>query len=70
LVNLDLGLYKSFRLSGSKSISLRVQAFNLTNYVWYGFPTTDIANANFGRITGTAAAYIPRTIQINVRFVY
>ncbi|MBE3133919.1 MAG: hypothetical protein IMZ55_10610, partial [Acidobacteria bacterium] len=70
LVNLDLGLYKSFRLSGSKSISLRVQAFNLMNYVQYGFPTTDIGSSTFGRILGTNSAYIPRTIQINVRFVF
>ena len=71
LVNLDLGLYKSFRVSGSKTISLRLQAFNVTNYVQDGFPvSTDIANASFARITSTNAAYIPRTIQINIRFVF
>jgi hypothetical protein len=38
------------------------------NYVQYGFPTTDISNVNFGRILGTNGLYIPRTVQINLRF--
>jgi hypothetical protein len=68
LVNVDLGIYKAFRVGRSKSLDLRVQVFNLMNYVQYGFPTTDISNANFGRILGTSGGYIPRTVQINVRF--
>jgi len=67
LVNLDFGLYKSFRLRSGHSIDLRVQAFNVTNYVQYGFPQLDFSNqATFGAITSTAGAYIPRTFQLNV----
>ena len=70
LVNLDLGIYKSFRLGSGRSVDLRVQIFNAMNYVQYDFPDPVFTNSTFGRITSTATAYIPRTVQINVRFVY
>jgi hypothetical protein len=70
LVNVDMGFYKSFRIEGSKTLSLRVQVFNLLNYVQYGFPTTDITSSTFGRILGTNGSYLPRTVQINIRFQY
>lgn len=70
LVNVDLGLYKNFSLGRGRSVALRAQIFNLMNYVQYGFPTSSISTATFGQITTTAAAYIPRTVQVNVRFQY
>jgi hypothetical protein len=70
LVNVDLGLYKAFRIGRNQTLSLRVQAFNVFNYSQYGFPTTDISSSTFGRILGTNGAYIPRTVQINVRYQY
>ena len=53
LVNVDLGIYKAFRVYRAGTLSLRVQVFNLFNYVQYGFPTTDIANANSESLTTT-----------------
>jgi len=70
LVNIDMGFYKAFRIDRTKTISLRVQVFNLLNYVQYGFPTSDIGSANFGKILGTGTSYIPRTVQINLRFQF
>lgn len=70
LFNVDLGLYKSFKVTESKKLDVRLQVFNLLNTVQYGFPTTDITNANFGRILGVSSTYIPRTAQISVRFQY
>ena len=64
---LDMGLYKSFRLGKGHSVALRAQAFNLLNYVQYGFPSVDFSTpSTFGRITSTATGYLPRTVQINV----
>lgn len=70
LVNLDLGVYKAFRLGRGKSADFRVQIFNALNGVQYAFPATDPTLSTFGRITGTATGYIPRTVQLNVRFVF
>jgi hypothetical protein len=69
--NVDLGLYKSFRLPGGlgvQSLLLRLDVFNALNHVTWGFPTGDFASANFGRILSTA--YTPRTFQLGVRLIY
>jgi hypothetical protein len=70
LETLDLGLFKSFSLGQQKSLSLRLEAFNVLNAVQYGFPTTDVSSATFGQLTALNTLYIPRTLQLAVRFRY
>jgi hypothetical protein len=65
----DLGLYKSFNML-SNSVVIRLDVFNVFDHVTWGVPTTDFANANFGRITTTHPDYIARTFQIGFRFIY
>lgn len=65
----DLGLYKSFRMPArSDSVMVRLDIFNVTNHVTWGFPNNDFNSVNFGRITGTA--YTPRTFQLGLRYIY
>ena len=53
LQTMDLGLYKNFDLSGTKSFSVRVEVFNLFNAVQYAYPAVSISTpATFGTITG------------------
>jgi hypothetical protein len=67
--SIDLGLYKSFRVPvRSDSIMLRLDVFNVTNHVTYGFPSSDFNATTFGRITSTA--YAPRTLQLGLRYLY
>jgi hypothetical protein len=69
--NVDLALSKVFQMPWhAQSMSVRLEAFNAFNWVQFGFPTTDIANVNFGRILGTATAYAPRTVQLVLRYRY
>ena len=69
--NVDLGLYKSFEgLRRGQRVTLRVEAYNIFNWVQFGFPTTDITSATFGRIVGTSNAYAPRRMQIAIKYVY
>jgi hypothetical protein len=70
LNTLDLGLFKSFKLGLEKSLSVRFEAFNVFNAVQYGFPTTDVSSATFGQVLGVHSVYIPRTLQLAVRFRY
>ncbi len=65
----DLGLYKTFNML-SNSVVIRLDVFNVFDHVTWGVPTTDFANANFGRITSTHPDYIARTVQIGFRFIY
>jgi hypothetical protein len=67
----DFGIFKNFPMPWENHrLILRADFFNAFNHVQYGFPTTDITNANFGRILGTATAYSPRTIQFSLRYQY
>jgi len=67
--NVDVGIVKNFLLPWeSHKLTLRADLFNAFNHVQYGFPVADLASANFGRITGTATQYAPRTIQISMRY--
>jgi hypothetical protein len=43
LQTMDLGLYKNFVLSGAKSFSVRIEAFNLFNAVQYAYPAVNIS---------------------------
>ena len=70
LKTLDLALSKTFKPVGAHQLIVRIEAYNVTNAIQFAFPNTDFASANFGRITGTSTAYIPRTIQAAVRYVF
>ncbi|MFN2393281.1 MAG: carboxypeptidase regulatory-like domain-containing protein [Pyrinomonadaceae bacterium] len=72
--NVDLSLYKTFRLpfgeNSNHRISVRADFFNAFNKVQYGFPNPDLASINFGRITGEATGYSPRNIQLSLRYIF
>ena len=69
---IDIGMAKYFQLpwEGHK-IMLRADLFNAFNHPQFGFPVSlDVANLNFGRITGTATQYAPRSVQVSLRYQY
>jgi hypothetical protein len=69
--NVDLGLFKNFALPWEgHRFTLRADFFNAFNHVQFGFPTTDITSAAFGRITGLATQYQPRQVQFSLRYMY
>ncbi len=70
--NFDFGLFKTFRVPFAEkySVVFRADLFNAFNHVQYGFPTVDLANANFGQIVGTAVQYGPRNVQFSLRYVF
>ena len=69
--NVDFGFFKTFPMPWEgHRLTLRADMFNAFNHVQYGFPTTDVTNANFGRILGAATVYSPRTIQFSLRYQY
>lgn len=69
--NVDVGIAKNFPLPWeSHRLTLRADLFNAFNHVQYGFPVSDLTSANFGRITGAATQYAPRTIQLSMRYAF
>ena len=67
----DFGLAKIFSMpwEGHK-LTVRADMFNVMNHVQYGFPSSAIANTNFGAITSVATLYTPRNIQVSLRYQY
>jgi hypothetical protein len=68
--NFDLTLQKNFRLTESKSLDVRMEAFNAFNHAqFYGPNSVDgnIGSATFGRVVSAAP---PRLIQIVAKVVF
>ncbi|HSB10338.1 MAG TPA: TonB-dependent receptor [Blastocatellia bacterium] len=68
LVNLDLLVARSFRLSETTRLELRGEFFNLTNTVHLGRPNATIGSPQAGHITGTAAPN--RQVQVGLRLAF
>lgn len=66
----DIGLYKNFTLGRGRTLSIRIEGYNVFNVVQYSFPNVDSTAANFGQVTGLHFVYNPRTIQVAFRFRY
>ena len=69
--NLDMSLFKRFTITGSRYAEVRVDAYNATNSVRWGNPTTGYSNAagnTFGQITGTTGGQ--RSVRFGARFAF
>jgi outer membrane receptor protein involved in Fe transport len=71
----DLGLVKGFKISGNHQLSLRLDAFNVFNWVNFtslstgGTPSAaqNLTSGNFGRVT---AAGSPRILQLGIKYLF
>jgi outer membrane receptor protein involved in Fe transport len=66
--NVDMGLYKTFRLPSNLAIMLRLDVFNVFNHEVWGFPNNDFNSATFGTLNSTN--YSPRTMQAGFRLLF
>ncbi|HVO96426.1 MAG TPA: TonB-dependent receptor [Bryobacteraceae bacterium] len=70
IANFDVQVSKTIKLSESRSLDLRVEAFNVFNHAqFYGPVSVDgkVNDANFGRVVSAAA---PRLVQLAVKFKF
>lgn len=66
----DLALFKRFRMPWQgQSFDVRAEVYNVFDWERFDYPTSDITNTSFGRIT-TANGYGPRTFQFVLRYRY
>ncbi|MCI0420349.1 MAG: TonB-dependent receptor, partial [Acidobacteria bacterium] len=68
LVQTDLSLFKSFRLSERLNLQLRAETFNAFNRVNLGRPTNSLTNPNLGKVT--TANTDPRVWQGALKLVF
>jgi hypothetical protein len=68
--NFDLALLKEVRITESKSVQMRVEAFNALNHAQFYGPTAvggNISSASFGQIVSAAS---PRLLQLAAKFYF
>jgi hypothetical protein len=76
--NFDLSLFKNFTVPGlaqsrSSTIQIRIEAFNVFNWLNLNNPVAQVNNANFGKVTasrGTNQVGGPRTLQLAAKFLF
>lgn len=67
--SMNLSVFRSIRLGGDRRAEVRVETFNLFNWVNYGFPAANISNlGTFGRITSSIGDQ--REIQLALKFYF
>jgi hypothetical protein len=69
--NIDMSLFKRFGIGGTRFGELRVDAYNVTNSVRWGNPSTGFSNAagnTFGQITGTTGGQ--RSLRFGARVTF
>ncbi|BDC52248.1 hypothetical protein F183_A45630 [Bryobacterales bacterium F-183] len=67
--NVDLSVFKQFRLTERVRLQFRAEAFNAFNRVRFASPNTNVnGGANFGRVT--AQANDPRQMQFGLKLLF
>jgi hypothetical protein len=67
----DLSVFKEFRLAEATKLQFRGEIFNLFNHTNLGQPTASVdAPGTAGRIFATATTYLPRMAQLAVRLQF
>ena len=70
MMNFDTALLKNLRLTESKSIQFRIEAFNVFNHAQFFGPQAvdgNISSATFGQVVSAAA---PRLVQAGAKFTF
>ena len=69
IFNFDTSIIRNFRLSGSRSLQFRLEAFNVLNQPVWNDPNMSMANlASFGTINSTRKPM--RELQVGAKFVF
>ncbi|HTS61720.1 MAG TPA: carboxypeptidase regulatory-like domain-containing protein [Candidatus Acidoferrales bacterium] len=67
--DMDMSLLKRIQIKERHRIEFRAEAYNLTNSVSFGYPTTSIASSTFGRIKDNVVSG-SRKIQLGLKYSF
>jgi hypothetical protein len=65
VVNMDLSLFRTFRLTEKLDMQFRAEAFNLSNTPHFNNPNGNRNSSNFGKVLGVAND--PRSFRFGLR---
>jgi len=66
---MDASLFKTFPVHERMNLQFRLEAFNVTNTVWFGAPGTTVGTTSFGVIT-PSQVNDPRNVQLALRLSF
>jgi hypothetical protein len=79
LGDLDLSIFRNFRITERVKLEFRAESLNFTNTPAYANPNTTVGNVNFGKVTSTLAGLIsnqsiggtgPRGISVGLKLTF
>jgi len=68
LINVDLSVFRQFRLSERMTLEFRTESFNFTNTPHFSIPNTNFSSSGFGEVTD--ALQDQRQFQFGLRLVF
>ena len=69
-LNLDLSVFRSFRLTGTHRLEFRMEAANITNTTKFANPNGSFTSADFMRIFNLYTSYTERQIRLGLRYSF
>jgi hypothetical protein len=68
--NLDLSVFRSFSLGGTRRVEARIEASNVTNTFKFANPTSSFTSGDFMRIFALNSSYGERQVRLAVRYSF
>jgi len=69
--NLDLSIFRNFKVTENQSLQFRAEAFNLFNSPVFGLPNAGVSTpSTFGTVTAMAPTYNPRQMQFAFKYYW
>jgi hypothetical protein len=65
--NVDLSIFKNFKIDETKRVQFRAEFFNLLNHPNFGLPVNDLESPAFGQVLQAAP---PRLLQLAVKVLF
>ena len=68
--NIDMSVFKDFRIKEKMTLQLRAEAFNVANTPVFDTPGNNAQSTTFGVVTATAFSPRPRELQLAVKLTF
>jgi hypothetical protein len=68
--NVDMSLFRSFSLGGTRRVEARVEATNVTNTFKFANPTGSFTSGDFMRIFALNPSYAERQVRLAIRYSF
>lgn len=65
--DVDVGIYKNFKIEGSRSLQIRFEGFNVFNWHSFGLPNATVGTPGYGQVTTASAG---REIQLGAKLYF